>query len=447
MDLPTISLLALLIAVVMSCVSSVNVGLLGFSFAWVIGVYVAPQFGEELGVKGVVAGFPSDLVLTLIGVGLLFTQAQVNGTLDVVARAGVRTCRGHAALLPILFFALTCLLSASGAGNIAAVALIAPAAMLTAHRTGVSPLLMALMVGHGSIAGGLSPFGTMGIIADRNLTKMGLTGHQASTFGTNFAVNVGVALIGYVLCRGWRRVLHRPSGERAGVRGGGASLELNCEMSRDTRGAPLTPDPSPPRGEGRNLRWQHTVTLAVIAILFGGVIGADVHLGLGAFAAAVVLIAVRAADEREAVRQLPWSVVVMVAGTSTLVSVAERTGGLKLFSQLLASSAGPETANGLIAFVTGIISIFSSTSGVVLPTFLPMVPELAANIPGTDPFALAMSVTIGSNLVDVSPVSTIGALCLAALPLQADRTRLFRQMLLWGLAMSVVGALVCQFVL
>ncbi|MBI5759837.1 MAG: hypothetical protein HZA46_15065 [Planctomycetales bacterium] len=447
MDLATISLLALLVAVIISCVSSVNVGLLGFSFAWVIGVYVAPQFGDELGVRGVVAGFPSDLVLTLIGVGLLFTQAQVNGTLDIVALAGVRTCRGHAALLPILFFFLTCLLSASGAGNIAAVALVAPAAMRTAQRAGVSPLLMALMVGHGSIAGGLSPFGTMGIIADRNLQKMGLAGHQAHTFGTNFAVNVGVALIGYVLCRGWRNMLPLPLGERAGVRDGGGSLNLNRDQSRATYEPPLTLTPSPQGGEGRVLHWQQGVTLVVIAILFGGVIGADVHLGLGAFAAAVVLIAVRAANEREAVRQLPWGVVLMVAGTSTLVAVAERTGGLKLFSQLLASSAGPETANGLIAFVTGIISIFSSTSGVVLPTFLPMVPELAANIPGTDPLALAMSVTIGSNLVDVSPVSTIGALCLAALPPQADRNQVFRQLLLWGVSMAAIGAIVCQFVL
>jgi di/tricarboxylate transporter len=140
-------------------------------------------------------------------------------------------------------------------------------------------------------------------------------------------------------------------------------------------------------------------------------------------------------------------VVLMVAGMSTLVSIAERTGGLKLFSQWLASTASADTANGMIAFVTGVISIFSSTSGVVLPTFLPMVPELASGIPGTDPLSLAMSVNIGSNLVDVSPVSTIGALCLAALPSAAGRERLFRQMLLWGGSMSVVAAVVCQSML
>ena len=40
--------------------------------------------------------------------------------------------------------------------------------------------------------------------------------------------------------------------------------------------------------------------------------------------------------------------------------------------------ATPATLNGVIAFVTGLISTYSSTSGVVLPAFLPTVPGLVA---------------------------------------------------------------------
>ncbi|MGH9461087.1 MAG: SLC13 family permease, partial [Vicinamibacteria bacterium] len=50
---------------------------------------------------------------------------------------------------------------------------------------------------------------------------------------------------------------------------------------------------------------------------------------------------------------------------------------------------------------------------------------------------------VGSHLVDVSPLSTLGALCMASAPLTEDRTALFNKLLLWGLSMSVVGALVC----
>jgi hypothetical protein len=50
---------------------------------------------------------------------------------------------------------------------------------------------------------------------------------------------------------------------------------------------------------------------------------------------------------------------------------------------------------------------------------------------------------VGGHLVDLSPLSTIGALCLAALPVQTDAPRVFNQLLMWGLSMTVVGAVIC----
>jgi Mg2+/citrate symporter len=97
-----------------------------------------------------------------------------------------------------------------------------------------------------------------------------------------------------------------------------------------------------------------------------------------------------------------------------------------------------------MAFVTGLISTYSSTSGVVYPAFLPMVPGLVAKT-GGNPLEVALSINVGAAIVDVSPLSTIGALCVAGLPVGGDAKKLFRQMLLWGFAMVVVGALFCQF--
>ena len=113
---------------------------------------------------------------------------------------------------------------------------------------------------------------------------------------------------------------------------------------------------------------------------------------------------------------------------------------------MIAQVATPRTAAGLMALVTGLVSVYSSTSGVVLPAFLPMVPDLVAQLGGGDPRAIASSILIGGHLVDVSPLSTIGALCIASAPVAADRRLLFNQVLAWGLSMSVVGALGCYFV-
>jgi len=185
-------------------------------------------------------------------------------------------------------------------------------------------------------------------------------------------------------------------------------------------------------------------TLSVLAIWVVGVVGLKWNVGLSAFAAAVILIAVRAADETAAIRKMPWGIILMVTGVSVLIALLEASGGMKLFTQMLAAVASPGTVNGVIAFVTGAISTYSSTSGVVLPAFLPMVPGLVTELGGGDPLAISLSINVGSSLVDVSPLSTIGALCVAAVSDPAISRRLFYQMLMWGFAMTLVGALLCQ---
>jgi hypothetical protein len=133
----------------------------------------------------------------------------------------------------------------------------------------------------------------------------------------------------------------------------------------------------------------------------------------------------------------------MISGVSMLVGVLEKTGGLDLVTALFARLATPGTINGVVAFVAGVVSTYSSTSGVVLPTFLPMVPGLVSNVGGGEPLAVALSLNVGASVVDVSPLSTIGALCVAAVPDTGQSRDLFRKMLLWGFSMTVVGALLC----
>ena len=78
-----------------------------------------------------------------------------------------------------------------------------------------------------------------------------------------------------------------------------------------------------------------------------------------------------------------------------------------------------------------------------MPMFLPMVPGLVTKLAGADPVALISSINIGAHLVDTSPLSTLGALCIACAGQHEDKVKLFRNLLIWGLSMSVVGAIVC----
>ena len=406
-----LSLAALLLAIVFSCTSRANVGVLALALAWIFGVL------GGAGADAVVKSFPALLFVTLAGVTLLFALAESNGTLERLAAAALRLARGDARVLPILLFFIACTVSTVGPGAIASVALVAPMAMAVARRAAIPPFLTALAVTNGANAGNLSPVSAVGVIANTKMAEAGLGGHELKVWAANFAAHLVVGAVAYLALGGLRL--------RGGV-AAPADAAANAAAARP--------------GFSR-AQW---LTVAVITSWIGGVMALGVPLGLAAFAGAAVLILLRAADETDGLRRMPWPAILMVTGMSALVGVVERTGGMALFTSLLARLASPPTVNGVIAFVTGVISTYSSTSGVVLPAFLPAVPGLVRELGGGDPLAIALSINVGASVVDVSPLSTLGALCVAAIADPEVSRDLFRRLMMWGLSMTVAGALLCQ---
>lgn len=422
-----LSLLVLVVALVASCVSEMNVGILAIVGAWLVGASMG------LRVEQIVAGFPSGLFVTLVGLTLLFAQAEENGTLGRVAERAVRLCRGNVTVVPLMFFVLTAAVSSIGPGNVAATALMAPLAMAVAGRMGISPFVMTIMVADGASAGSLSPVSTVGVIVNTLVLKLGLPAAQWSMFLNNFLVHMVVAGGGYLLFGGIRRS-RRLESQRGLDAGTAAPRSTETAVGESGVGTPLPFDR------------RHRVTLAVIAAMAFCAVVFGVNVGMAACAGVLVMTMTRSADESAAIRRMPWKVILMVTGVTVLVALLEKAGGSDLFASILARMATPVTSTLVVAFFTGLISIYSSTSGVVLPAFIPMVPGLIAKIGGGDPMALIYSMNSAGHLVDVSPLSTLGALCLAAAPAGTDGRRLFNQLMAWGLSMSVVGALVCWLV-
>src|SRR6187399_3206398 len=201
MNLGIITLCALFLAVILSCTTSLNVGLLAIALAWFIGVYLGGMKLAEI-----TSGFPVSLFLTLAGVTLLFSQARVNGTLERVAHLAVRLCKGRVGVVPIMYFFLASLLSTAGPGNIATTGLLAPMAMTTAVGMGISPFLMAIMVGNGANSGSLSPLAPTGIIVNGLMNRIDLTGLGFQTWFYNFFAHALVAFVGYFVFGGWKLI-------------------------------------------------------------------------------------------------------------------------------------------------------------------------------------------------------------------------------------------------
>jgi di/tricarboxylate transporter len=405
MTLAWLSLAALVAAMIVSCFSGLNVGILAIALAWLVGSLFARMPLEE-----VLGGFPTQLFITLLGVTLLFTQAQLNGTLDKVTRAAVGLCRGNPGVIPVVFFFLGTVISTLGPGNIATAAMLAPMAMAVATRVGIPLFLMAIMVGHGVQSAALSPFGPTGLIVAGLMEKIGLPGREIDTFVMNWVAHASVAFAGYVLL-------------------GGSRL-----FRRENRYEPETSLTEP-------LTLAQISTLVAIGAVVLVVITTGANIGLVATMAAVVLAALRFADHEQALRRMPWSPIVLVCGVTVLIGLLEKTGGLDLFTSLLARFATPDSASAVMAFVTGMISIYSSTAGVVLPAFLPTIPGLIEKLGGGEPMALATSMNVGAHIVDTSPLSTIGAICIGAIPATHDPRPTFVRLLIWGVSMAFIGAL------
>src|SRR5215467_3810001 len=197
MNLAVLSVIAFAVAIIISCLSEINVGFLSIAFAFIIGVGLGGMKATD-----VAAGFPASLFLILVGVTLFFSQANVNGTLDRVAKLSVKLARGNLGAIPVIFFFLATALASIGAGNIATTALLAPVAMTVAGNLRISAFLMTVCVCCGANAGALSPFAPTGVIANGLLGRIGITHQEWQVFYKNLIAEGFVGLSGYFVLGG-----------------------------------------------------------------------------------------------------------------------------------------------------------------------------------------------------------------------------------------------------
>jgi di/tricarboxylate transporter len=431
------SIVALTILVVISCVNEdLNVGFLGIGFA----ILVGGVWGGTTGAK-IMSYFPTGLFMILVGVTFLFGIAQTNGTMEKLTTYSVRACGGNTALMPLIIFILTTFVTTIGPGNIAGTALMAPVAMAIATRIGMPAFLMTLVVVGAANGAAFSPFAPTGIISNGIIAKMapqlGLTDLSGLAWKIHFNSEVAQGIVnigGFFILGGWAWI-SKQRGEK-----------INIDE--------FAPKPEP--FDRHQLLTLAMVFVLIILVIIPGlapfkpILKANAwfanmisNVGTVAFVLSCVLMLAGSGDSKKAIKVMPWGVIMMVCGVTVLIEVMDKAGGLNALVKMIGAISGPVTVNAWLGLITGVISAYSSSSGVVMPMFLPMVPGLIKEVGGGNPVALISSINIGSHLVDTSPLSTLGALCIACAGDHEDKAKLFRNLLIWGLSMSVVGALVC----
>ncbi|HEU4852035.1 MAG TPA: SLC13 family permease [Telluria sp.] len=472
-----ISIYALILMFVVATILPINMGVIAFVGAFLVGTLIA-----GMQTKAIMAGFPAELFLTLVGITFLFAQAQNNGTIDWLVRLAVRAVRGRIAAIPWVMFFIAALLTSVGAVSPAAVAIIAPIALGFAAKYGISPLMMGLMVIHGAQGGGFSPISIYGGITNKIVAKAGLPISELTTAFASLGVNIAVSVILFFALGGMalmRRSL--PVGGGAGigmtpfgtgevaVAAQGPQIYADAEseaLSEEKLARDRSPDsvmamnaagttglPGTAGGagtaigagvahEGATFHQLATVTgLILLAVL---TLGYKLDIGFVAITIGLVLSIMQPNVQKRAIGQVSWPEIMLIVGVSTYVGVMEKMGTISFVGTSVAGLTSPLMAALLLCFVGAVVSAFASSTA-VLGSLIPLAVPFLQLGTGVDPIGFIAAMAVASTIVDVSPFSTNGALVLANAQ-GIDRDVFLRQLMVYGAIVTVVAPVIVWLV-
>ncbi len=407
LSMALLSLFLLFLAIMLGFLRKMNTGLLSIAFALVLGRYAG------ISDKAVIAGFNYSLFLVLLGVTYLFSIAQLNGSLTLLAKKVVALTGTHTALIPIVIYVFSTVLSALGPGTVPTIAIMMVFSMTLAAEMNISPVLLAALVVLGSSGGGVSPLAATGIIGKNLCEQIGMTGVEAPFLMNGILSMTAYAIIVYIVLGGWKlhsdHVIHL------------ADLPSFTKQQIDT-----------------------LIGIMVMVVL---VMFFHFNVGLTSFAVAAALSFLRVADEDQALRNVPWGTLILIGGVSVLMNLIIKLGGIDLLSHALASVMTPATATAIMGVTAGCMSWCSSTSGVVMPTLIPTIPALFSNLgSGFSELEMATTISMISHCGGISPLSTGGGLALAAYSSAARATSQEQQKLFIRLfTVSACGVLILSF--
>ena len=390
----------------------VHLGVLMLPAACAVGVWLG-----GLALRDVLGGFPVGIMILLVGVTYFFGIAQVNGTIDRLIAVAVTRFGNRPAVLPFVFFALTGGVAAMGSPQAGLV--LAPVGMPIARRSGVDGVLMAIAINAGISAGGLAPTSLFGIVSYSTARQANIDLNPITLFAVAVAANLMLVVAAALLFR----------------RGRGQA------RSADEICVPGPIDSGGERLDRVRFDWRYAATLTAMAGLVVSVVGCalagiDPDIGVFALAFGAALTLLDPAAGSLAVSKIDWSTVFMVGGIVTFVGVLQKMGAVDLLGQAAKQVGTPMVAALAICAISGLISAFASTTGILaalVPLTLPLV--AAGGVAG---WALICALAVCASIVDCSPFSTTGATLVASAAAE-DRPRLTAWLLRWGLAMVVVG--------
>ena len=412
-----VSLLSIIAAILIGWKKKTNAGLIAIIFAFMVNV-----FFMDGSIQDVISAWPSRIVFYLISIALFFNYATANGTMDLLANKLLYKLNGKNYLIPWVISLVCAVVAFLGAGA-STPAIIGPLAFSVGIQAGIHPILIALCVGCATTIGGDNPINGYGGVISRGLIEQSVYAEKATQISYYIWFNsiikqLIIILAAYILLKGYKASevnLEKPKPFNVVQK---KQLVLIL-LSLTVMIVPLVLRAQYP---GTIFETLASIMQPQMVMLLASLLCGWMHLG----------------KQQEVIERIPMNTILLIAGMSMLLYVAEKAGMVEAISILMTNHIPEILIPAALIGFSAFLSFFSSGTGVVCPLFYPMVEKLALEM-NLNPVMLFSCIFIGAMSSSVSPFSTGGAMTIAGCPYREVKDQLTN----WMIPVAIVIPIAC----
>lgn len=420
-------LMALAISIGLGYKTKINIGFFTIAFAYLIGC-----FGMGLKPSEVIELWPVKIFFIILSVTLFYNFALANGALEKLASHLLYKCRKFPQFLPLAIFFAATIIAGLGAGFYTVLAFMAPITLLLCKKTNMNMVIGGMAANYGALAGANFMTSQSGIIFRSLMENTGISSQTAFSYsGGIFVLTllIPIAVLGiYTL---WNR-------------------KSNSIVIEDQK-----PEPFDKKQKQSIfliiLMMSIVLVFPILHLVFPDAktisfLNSKIDIAFLAITFSLISLLMKLADEKKVIALVPWGTLIMICGVGMLIALGVKLGIITTLSEWLANNVPVWIIPVLLCLISAIMSVFSSTLGVVAPTLFPIVPALAVTS-GLNPLVLFICIVVGAQSTAISPFSSGGSLIMASAPADIDKTKFFNQLLFKAIPVGVIAALIAIFAL
>lgn len=420
-------LIALAVSIGLGYKTKINIGFFAIAFAYLIGC-----FGMGLKPSEVIELWPVKIFFIILSVTLFYNFALANGALEKLASHLLYKCRKFPQFLPLAIFFAATIIASLGAGFYTVLAFMAPITLMLCRKTNMNMIIGGMAANYGALAGANFMTSQSGIIFRSLMENNGISSQTAFSYSSGIFI---ITLIIPIAVLGIYSLWNRKS----------SSIVIENQK----------PEPFDQKQKQSIflivLMMSIVLIFPILHLVFPDAkaisfLNSKIDIAFLAITFSLISLLMKLADEKKVVALVPWGTLIMICGVGMLIALGVKLGIITTLSEWLAHNVPVWVIPVLLCLISAIMSVFSSTLGVVAPTLFPIVPALALSS-GLNPLMLFICIVVGAQSTAISPFSSGGSLIMASSPADIDKTKFFNQLLFKAIPVGVIAALIAIFAL